>query len=95
MTFVIEHKNISGPINCTAPSPVRNREFTEALARTLGKSVIMPSVPGFLVRILLGEFGGVLLGGQRAIPKRLLDSGYPFRFPALEETLRDLIGNKM
>ena len=94
-TFVIEHKNIAGPINCTAPYPVRNGEFTEALARALGKSVIMPSVPGFLVRTLLGEFGGVLLGGQRAIPKRLLDSGYPFRFPALEETLRDLIGNKM
>jgi uncharacterized protein (TIGR01777 family) len=94
MSFVCEHPNTSGPINCTAPHPVRNREFTKALAKALKKWVILPAVPGFLLRTLLGEFGSVLLDGQRAFPKRLLDSGYRFRFPTLEEALRDLIGNK-
>ncbi len=94
MAFVLERKNITGPIDCTAPYPVRNREFTEALAKALGKTVIMPSIPGSLLGTLLGEFGSVLLDGQRAIPKKLLDSGYSFRFPTLNQALRDLIGNK-
>jgi uncharacterized protein len=94
MSFVGEHPNLSGPINCTAPQPVRNREFTEVLAKALKKWVILPAVPAFLLRTLLGEFGSVLLDGQRAFPKRLLDSGYDFRFPTLEQALRDLIGNK-
>lgn len=92
MAFVIESRNISGPINCTAPQPVRNREFTEALAKALGKSVVLPAVPGFLLRTLLGEFSSVLVEGQRALPKALRESGYQFRFPSLELALKDLLG---
>ncbi len=94
MSFAAAHQHLSGPINCTAPYPVRNREFTQALAKALNKWVLLPAVPAFVLRTLLGEFGSVLIDGQRAFPKRLLDSGYPFRFPTLEEALRDLIGNK-
>lgn len=93
MTFVADHPTISGPINCTAPHPVCNREFTEALAKALKKWVILPAVPAFVLRTLLGEFGSVLVDGQRVVPKRLLEAGYCFRFPTLEEALRDLVGN--
>lgn len=93
MAFVAENRNLSGPINCTAPHPVRNREFTRALAKALKKWVILPAVPAFVLRTLLGEFGSMLIEGQRVLPRRLLDAGYHFRFPTLEDALRDLIGN--
>jgi uncharacterized protein len=95
MAFLMENKEICGPVNCTAPHPVRNKELTETLARALGSPLILPSVPGFLLRILLGEFANVLLEGQRVIPKRLLAAGYRFRFATLEKALQDLVGNKM
>jgi uncharacterized protein len=95
MGFLIENRELSGPINATAPQPVRNKELTETLARVLGKPLILPAVPGFVLRILLGEFGSVLLEGQRVIPRRLLNAGYRFRFAILEDALQDLIGNKM
>ena len=95
MSFLMENKELSGAVNATAPHPVRNKELTETLAKVLGRSLILPAVPSFVLRILLGEFGNVLLEGQRVIPRRLLDAGYRFRFATLEEALQDLIGNKM
>jgi hypothetical protein len=89
--FLIEKRHISGPINCTSPQPVRNRELTKSLGEALGKPTFMPSVPGFLLRLILGEFGSVLLKGQRALPKRLLEEGYRFRFPDLKGALKDLL----
>lgn len=93
LVFAAENKHLSGPINCTAPHPVRNREFTRTLAKVLKKWLILPAVPAFVLRILLGEFGSVLVEGQRVLPKRLLDAGYAFRFPTLEQALRDVLGN--
>jgi len=95
MGFLMENKELSGAINATAPHPVRNKELTETLAKVLRRPLILPAVPGFLLGILLGEFGSVLLEGQRVIPRRLLDAGYRFRFATLEDALQDLVGNKM
>jgi NAD dependent epimerase/dehydratase family enzyme len=88
---LIEKQLISGPINCTSPHPVRNEELTKRLGEVLGKPTFMPSVPGFLLRMILGEFGSVLLRGQRVLPKRLLEEGYRFRFPDLKGALKDLL----
>jgi len=88
---LIEKHLISGPINCTSPQPVRNEELTKSLGEALGKPTFMPSVPGFLLRMILGEFGSVLLKGQRVLPKRLLEEGYRFRFPDLKGALKDLL----
>ena len=94
MVFLIENTSLSGAINASAPYPVRNKDLTEILARVLGRPLILPAVPGFLLRTLLGDFGNVLLEGQRVVPKRLLSSGFQFRFATLEEALRDLIDSK-
>ncbi len=94
MEFLMGNRELAGTVNATAPYPVRNRELTETLARVLGRPLILPAVPGFLLRTALGEFGNVLLEGQRVVPKKLLDAGYSFRFATLEEALRDLIGGK-
>jgi uncharacterized protein (TIGR01777 family) len=95
MEFLMKNREVTGPVNCTAPHPVCNRELTETLAKVLGRPLILPSVPGFLLRILLGDFANVLLGGQRVIPRRLVDAGYRFQFPTLEKALKDLVANIM
>jgi uncharacterized protein (TIGR01777 family) len=91
MLFLAENKHIAGPVNCTAPNPVRNEEMTRLLAKALQRFVILPAVPGFVLKTVLGEFGDVLLKGQRAVPKRLLDEGFQFKFPTFYEAIQDLL----
>lgn len=88
--FLMAHGEVSGPVNFTSPNPVRNEE----LARAIGKAMHRPSflpVPGFMLKLVLGEFGSVLLKGQRVIPRKLLDAGYIFIFPEIEGALQSLI----
>lgn len=79
-----------GAFNLTAPHPVTNRELTRALARVLRRPGFLPA-PGFALRIALGEMAESLLQGQRAVPSRLLELGYVFRWPDLEPALRHLL----
>jgi len=88
--FLLEQKEISGPINCTAPNPVRNRELTRVLAEVLDKPAFLPAVPGFMLKIILGEFGDVLLKGQKVLPQKLLGLGFRFEFPSIKEALQNL-----
>jgi uncharacterized protein (TIGR01777 family) len=90
--YIIEKKGFSGPINCTAPKPVRNREMTRALAKALGKPTFMPNVPGFVVKMVMGEFASVFLEGQNVLPKKLLDMEFHFRFTGIGEAFQDLLG---
>ena len=92
--YVMEHERISGPVNCTAPVPVRNRELTRALGRALHRPVFLPPVPGVLLSLVMGEFGSVLLRGQRVIPGVLLAEGFEFRFSTLKEALDDILGRE-
>ena len=89
--YLIKEKRISDAVNCTAPNPVTNRELTQVLGEALGKPTFMPAVPGFVMSLILGEFGSVLLKGQRVAPKKLLDSGFRFSFPDLRSALKDLL----
>ncbi len=89
--FLLEQKEISGPINCTAPNPVRNRALTRVLAEVLDKPAFLPAVPGFMLKIILGEFGDVLLKGQKVLPQKLLGLGFRFEFPSLKEALQNLL----
>jgi uncharacterized protein len=89
--FLLEHDEISGPVNCTAPGPLRNEEMTRILGEVLGKPTFMPAVPGFVLAAVLGEFGSVLLKGQKVLPRRLMDSGFSFGFPELTGALEDLL----
>ncbi len=90
-SLLLSNREISGPVNSVAPNPVRNAEFANILARTLGRPALLPTVPAFLLRTLLGEFANVVLKGQRVIPKRLMETGFSFRFPTLQQALEDLI----
>jgi len=89
--FVMDNESISGPVNCAAPNPVTNREMTGALASALHRPVLLPPVPGFMLRSVLGEFGGFLLDGQRVIPEKLTERGYSFLFNDFREAVIDLL----
>ncbi|NDY42288.1 TIGR01777 family protein [Dissulfurirhabdus thermomarina] len=91
VTFLAERKDLEGPVNLAAPNPVRNAEFTRALARVLHRPALLP-VPAPLLRLLLGEVAEVILRGERVVPKRLLEAGFEFRFPTVEAALRDILG---
>jgi len=90
--FFIANNELSGPFNCAAPEPVRNKDLTQALGKALGKPTFMPAVPGFVIKMIKGEFGTILLRGQRALPKKLLEAGFHFRFPRIYEALNGLLG---
>jgi uncharacterized protein (TIGR01777 family) len=89
--FLMENKTISGPVNCTSPHPVTNREMTRALGKALHRPVILPPVPAFLLKRILGEFSDVFVKGQKVIPCKLLENSFVFEFPEIKEAFADLL----
>ena len=88
----LTHDDLEGPVNAVAPNPVTNAEFTAILARVLRRPAFL-HVPAFAPRLVLGELADeLLLISMRAHPARLLETGYQFRFPELEPTLRHTLG---
>jgi uncharacterized protein (TIGR01777 family) len=91
LLWALDDAKVSGTVNSTAPNPVTNRVFSKALGRALGRPAVMP-VPGLVLDLKFGpEFGKVLRGGQRVIPRRAQDLGYEFRFSDIDEALGDLL----
>lgn len=78
-----------GAFNATAPEPATSREFARALGRALHRPSLLP-VPGFALRLAVGELADLLLTGQRVVPARALAGGFAFRFPTIEAALDDL-----
>ena len=91
--FLLSHKDISGPVNLCSPNPLRNNDLGNAIGRVLHRPSFMPA-PGFVIRLILGEFGDVLLKGQRVIPHFLLEAGFKFRYSNIEEALKNIILNE-
>lgn len=84
--------DVSGPVNLTAPEPATSAELASTLGRVLRRPAVLP-LPAFAIRLALGDMGErLLLDGARVAPRRLLDSGYAFRFPSLEGALRHELG---
>jgi uncharacterized protein (TIGR01777 family) len=88
--FLLAHKEISGAINLCSPNPVRNKDLGKAIGKVLHRPSFLPA-PGFMIELILGEFGSVLLRGQRVIPRRLLDASFKFRYPDIEAALKSVI----
>lgn len=92
LTWALDSAEVSGVVNATSPNPATNKEFSKALGRALGRPAVLP-LPGFVLDLKFGkEFGEVLRGGQRVVPKRTEELGYAFRFPEVDGALRDLVG---
>ena len=86
----IDDVKLAGPVNVVAPEPATNAKFTKALGRALHRPAFLPA-PAFALRLALGEMSTLLLDGQKAIPKRLLDAGYVFKHPSVEGALVSLL----
>ncbi|MET9380821.1 TIGR01777 family oxidoreductase [Streptomyces sp. NPDC002928] len=84
---LIERDDLSGPFNLTAPQPLTNREITAAMGRVLRRPALF-AVPEPVLRAALGEMAADVLGSQRVVPKRLLESGFAFAFPGIEDAIR-------
>lgn len=91
LLWALDGENVSGVVNATAPNPVTNKEFSKALGRAVNRPAVAP-VPGLVLDVKFGkEFGQVLRGGQRVIPKRTQELGYSFKHPDLDEALAGLV----
>src|SRR5262249_1903225 len=89
LAFALGSTAARGAMNATAPAPVTMREFARTLGRALHRPAALP-VPGFALRLAVGEFAEALLGGQRALPVAALRWGYRFRYSTLEAALAAL-----
>ncbi|MFE0175827.1 TIGR01777 family oxidoreductase [Streptomyces sp. NPDC059002] len=87
LRHLIDTESLSGPVNLTAPDPLTNREITAAMGRVLHRPTLL-TAPAVALRVVLGEMAGDVLGSQRVLPTRLLESGFSFTYPGIEETLR-------
>ena len=90
IVHALEDAGVEGAINLTSPNPVRNRQFSAALARALNRPALMP-VPPVALKLMLGEGASVLLASQRILPTRTLDLGYRFKFADINDALQDLV----
>jgi uncharacterized protein (TIGR01777 family) len=89
--YLIDHGSASGPFNLTAPNPLTAKEFSRALGRAMGRPAYLP-LPGFAMRLFLGEVATIILDGQRAVPQELENLGFEFTYPEAESALREILG---
>lgn len=87
LRHLLATETLSGPVNLTAPEPLTNGEITAAMGRVLRRPTLL-TAPAPALRVALGEMAGDVLGSQRVRPARLLESGFAFTYPGIEETLR-------
>jgi uncharacterized protein len=91
--FFLREKQLSGAVNLVAPEPVRNSEFTRALAKALGRPAFL-AVPAFALKLALGEMADdALLASQRVYPRLLQSAGFDFQHPGIQDALRSMLQN--
>lgn len=90
MIYLLENPDAFGAFNATAMNPVRMSDFAKTLGHGLKRPAFFP-VPGFALKILLGEMSGILLGGQRVLPQRAIQLGFSFEYPTLESALKAIL----
>ncbi len=91
--WALENGAVKGPLNVTAPAPALQRDLAKGIGRALHRPSAIP-VPLLALELLLGELASVVVASQRVVPKKAQDLGYPFRFPALQGALDDLLGRR-
>ncbi|WP_375770550.1 TIGR01777 family oxidoreductase [Archangium gephyra] len=91
LLFALEHPELTGPMNVTAPEPLTNADVARALGAALHRPAVLP-VPGFALKVVMGQMSEAVLGGQRVLPRRALEAGYRFQHPELPGALRAMLG---
>lgn len=88
--YIIGNQSLNGAVNLSAPQPAMMKEFARALGKAMHRPSIFP-VPGFVLKVMLGQMSSLVLEGQRAVPKKLLSAGYQFQYPDLLTALKDVL----
>ncbi|MGO9116209.1 MAG: TIGR01777 family oxidoreductase [Desulfomonilaceae bacterium] len=91
--FIISRPDIDGAVNFTAPNPIRNKDLAKAMGNVMHRPSFMPA-PGFMIKLLMGELGSVILNGQRVLPGVLQSKGFNFNFPDIKTALRNLLAEQ-
>lgn len=92
LLLALEDERVHGPLNASAPAPATNRAISKTIGRVLGRPAWLP-VPGFALRLLLGEMADMITTGQRVIPQQALDLGYRFRYADSEQAIRAILAD--
>ena len=88
---LLENENLNGAFNAVADEHITNKKFTKTLMKLNGKKIIMPRVPAFVLRIVLGEMSSILLKGSAISNEKIKSTGFEFKFKKLKPSLRNLI----
>lgn len=88
--YVLEN-NLEGTYNATAPNPVTNEALTKTLAKALKKPLFLPNVPGFMMKLILGEMAEMVLGGNYVLSDKIQSTGFKFKFTEVEAAVKDLV----
>jgi hypothetical protein len=87
----LQNDRLSGIFNFCAPEPVRNGDFAAVLGRALGRPAVA-AVPEFALKLAMGEMAQTVLASLRVVPQRLMEAGFAFQFPTIDQALADLAG---
>ena len=87
----VEDNQMKGTFNAVAPSPTTNSELTKLIAKLLKKPLILPAVPAFALKLMLGEMAEMVLKGNKVSSEKIQSTGFEFKFPTLESALEDLL----
>lgn len=87
----IQDHTMTGAYNAVAPEHCTNRELTLAIAKSLGKKIWLPAVPAFVLKLLFGEMGNLILKGSRISSTKILKTGFQFQYPTLDAALKDCL----
>lgn len=88
---ILENENLNGAYNASAPEIITQKEFVQKLAKAMNRKIILPNVPAFMLKIILGEMSTILLEGSAVSSKKIQKAGFDFKFKNLESALADLI----
>jgi uncharacterized protein len=91
LMMALEDQRVRGPLNATAPEPQTNRDFAKTIGLVMGRPAWMP-VPGFAMKLLLGEMADMITTGQRVIPRKAKELGYQFKYPNAQHAIRAIVG---
>ena len=89
--FAMENENLEGIYNAVGPHPDTNSLITKTLAEVLKKPVILPNVPGLVLKLMLGEMASMVLGGSKVSAEKITKAGFEFDFPELKTAVKDLL----
>jgi len=89
--YVLENEQISGAYNAVGNHPITNEDFTKAVALAMNKLLLLPNIPAFVLKMMLGEMAGIALGGNKVSNEKIVQAGFQYEFATLDQALKDLI----